>query len=87
MKKIQTPMISSIGNQEIRIESSGCMPSSSGAAVTLTFLSISRGTRFGSSPGFWVANTRPSVMWPVMLLPLIVTSLTWLALTCWTKSE
>jgi hypothetical protein len=48
MKKIHTPISSSIGNQETRIPNSDGTFSSNGAAVIFTPLSISRVTKSGS---------------------------------------
>ena len=59
MKKIHTPISSRIGNHETRIESSGCMLSSTGAALNLTLRSVRRETRFGSF-GAKVEKPRPS---------------------------
>ena len=49
MKKIQTPISSSIGNQDTSTPSRDGMLSSTGAAVIRTPRSESRLTRFGSS--------------------------------------
>ena len=48
MKKIHTPISSSIGNHEISTPNSDGTLSSTGAAEILTPLSISRPTRLGS---------------------------------------
>ena len=48
MKKIHTPISSSIGNQEISTPNSDGTFSSTGAAVMRTPLSVSRLTRLGS---------------------------------------
>ena len=49
MKKIQTPISSSIGNQDTSTPSSEGMLSSTGAAVIRTPCSVRRLTRLGSS--------------------------------------
>src|SRR5258708_38194864 len=86
MKKTQTPISSSIGNHDTRMLNSDGTLSSIGAAVMRTCLSVSRLTRLGSF-GAYVEKGRPSVKWPLMLLPWIVTSATCPRLTSLMKSE
>ena len=86
MKKIHTPISSSIGNHDTRTPNSDGTFSSTGDAGIRTPVSINRPTRPGSV-GEYVVKARPSVKWPVIALPWIVTSVTWPRLTSVTKSE
>src|SRR6516165_3876496 len=87
MKKIQTPISRSIGNHEIRTPNSDGTFSSTGAAVMRTFFSVSRLTKLGSFGAYVVNGARPSLKWPLILLPWIVTSVTRPLFTSLRKSE
>ncbi|OPY05949.1 MAG: hypothetical protein A4E61_00124 [Syntrophorhabdus sp. PtaB.Bin184] len=74
MKKIQTPMSRSMGNQDMKMDCHN-PDSSSGLAVIFTFFSRSVFTRSGSS-GAKVLNSLPSLNVPVMFCPCIRTEAT-----------
>ena len=86
MKKIQTPMRSSIGNQEMSTLQIVGAPSSAGCAVMRT-LCFCRRSISSPSSGAYVEMLRPSRSTPEMVWPFRVTSRTSPESTCWMKSE
>ena len=81
MKNSHTPMISSMGNQLIRIDSSD-RPLSAGVTAVSTLLAFSSGHSVLSAVGTVVTKGWPLTSSPFTWSPWKVTFLTCLACTC-----